>query len=228
MITRILIVEDEHLLAKKLAHRLVEEGFDVKTEEDGEKGWETALSWRPQLVLLDIQLPSIDGFSLCRRLRAHLELAHMSIIMMTARGMEVDKIVGLEIGADDYLVKPISLGELIARIRAVLRRAPQSPPENELESNGIRIELLSRRVYRDNVEIRMTNKEFELLSALIQNKGKVLSRDLLLTKVWTEDVFIDKRTVDVHIRWVREKIEENPSEPKRITTVRGTGYRYEA
>jgi DNA-binding response OmpR family regulator len=155
-------------------------------------------------------------------------LAHIPIIMLTARGTEVDKIVGLESGADDYIVKPFSLGEFLARVRAVMRRIPGRPvPQDELISNNLRLSLTGRRFFKEESEIKLSNKEFDLLTELMRNRGAVLSRDLILTKVWGYDYFVDKRTVDVHVRWLREKIEDDPSNPSRIVTVRGVGYRFE-
>jgi DNA-binding response OmpR family regulator len=148
--------------------------------------------------------------------------------MLTARGTEVDKIVGLESGADDYVVKPFALGEFLARVRAVMRRAPGRPVlQDELLSNDLQVSLTGRRVFKDGDEIKLSNKEFDLLAELMRNRGVVLSRDLILTKVWGYDYFVDKRTVDVHIRWLREKIEDDASNPRRIVTVRGVGYRFE-
>ena len=148
--------------------------------------------------------------------------------MLTARGTEVDKIVGLESGADDYVVKPFGLGEFLARVRAVMRRAPGRPAlQDELVSNDLRLSLTGRRLFKDSKETKLSNKEFDLLAELMRNRNVVLSRDLILTKVWGYDYFVDKRTVDVHIRWLREKIEDDPSNPKRIVTVRGVGYRFE-
>jgi DNA-binding response OmpR family regulator len=225
---KILIVEDELILADNLASKLRAEGYDVNTSPNGEDGLEKVRSILPDLVVLDIMLPGLDGLSLCRMLQHDPATAHIPIIMLTARGMEVDKIVGLESGADDYLVKPVALGEFLARVRAVMRRSRKQPAVgDELESNDLQMSLISRRAYKDGEEIRLTNKEFDLLAELMRNKGVVLSRDLLLTKVWGYDSFVDKRTVDVHMRWLREKIEENASDPRRITTIRGVGYRFE-
>jgi DNA-binding response OmpR family regulator len=148
--------------------------------------------------------------------------------MLTARGTEVDKIVGLESGADDYIVKPFALGEFLARVRAVMRRVPGRPAmQDQIVSEDLQLSLTSRRVFKNGDEIRLSNKEFDLLAELMRNKGVVLSRDLILTKVWGYDYFVDKRTVDVHVRWLREKIENDPSNPTRIVTVRGVGYRFE-
>lgn len=226
--TKILIVEDEETLALKLADKLRSEGFNVLSAGDGEDGLEKIRSEHPDLIVLDIMLPKLDGLSLCRIIRRDPATAHIPVIMITARMSEVDKIVGLESGADDYIVKPIGLGEFLARVRAVMRRAPGRPAlQDELVSNDLRLSLTGRRLFKDNRETKLSNKEFDLLAELMRNKGVVLSRDLILTKVWGYDYFVDKRTVDVHIRWLREKIEDDASNPKRIVTVRGVGYRFE-
>src|SRR5262245_45782965 len=170
-------------------------------------------------------LPGLDGLSLCRIVRRDTATSHIPIIMLTARGTEVDKIVGLESGADDYMVKPLALGEFLARVRAVMRRAPGNPSvQDEMISNDLRLNMTSRKVFKGDELVELSNKEFELLAELMRNRGVVLSRDLILTKVWGYDYFVDKRTVDVHIRWLREKLEDDPSDPKRIATVRGVGY----
>jgi DNA-binding response OmpR family regulator len=226
--TKILIVEDEETLALKLADKLRSEGFNVLSAGDGEDGLEKIRNEHPDLIVLDIMLPKLDGLSLCRIIRRDPATAHIPVIMITARMSEVDKIVGLESGADDYIVKPIGLGEFLARVRAVMRRAPGRPAlQDELISNDLRLSLTGRRLFKDNRETKLSNKEFDLLAELMRNKGVVLSRDLILTKVWGYDYFVDKRTVDVHIRWLREKIEDDASNPKRIVTVRGVGYRFE-
>lgn len=226
--TKVLIVEDEETLAVKLADKLRDEGFSVMTSTDGEDGLEKIRSEHPDLIVLDIMLPRLDGLSICRIVRHDTATSHIPIIMLTARGTEVDRIVGLESGADDYVVKPFGLGEFLARVRAVMRRAPGRPiPQDELASNDLRLSLTGRRFFKDSEEIKLSNKEFDLLAELMRNKGAVLSRDLILTKVWGYDYFVDKRTVDVHIRWLREKIEDDPSNPRRIVTVRGVGYRFE-
>ena len=228
MMAKVLIIEDEETLARTLAEKLRADSFNVVTVFDGEDGLEKIREERPDLIVLDIMLPKLDGLSLCRIVRRDATMAHIPIIMLTARGTEVDKIVGLESGADDYVVKPLALGEFLARVRAVMRRAPGRPAlQDELASNDLRLSLTGRRLFRDNEETKLSNKEFDLLAELMRNKGVVLSRDLILTKVWGYDYFVDKRTVDVHIRWLREKIEDDPSDPKRIVTVRGVGYRFE-
>ncbi|MDZ4671702.1 MAG: response regulator transcription factor [Phototrophicales bacterium] len=226
---KILVVEDDHTLRHNLVEKLRSEGFTVIVAEDGEIGLQKIRSELPDLIVLDIMLPKLDGLSICRMVRHDTATARIPIIAITARSNEVDKIVGLESGADDYIVKPFGLGEFLARVRAVLRRLVDRPVvhQDEIISNDIRLNLTGRRVFKQEEEVRLSNKEFDLLAELMRNKSAVLSRDLILTKVWGYDYFVDKRTVDVHIRWLREKIEEDASNPKRIVTVRGVGYRFE-
>lgn len=229
MSKKVLIVEDEEKLINNLADKLRAEGYDVYTAMDGEEGWDLARNNTYNLIVLDIMLPGLDGLSLCRMIRNDPKMIDVPIIILTARGTEVDKIVGLESGADDYIVKPFGLGEFLARVRVQMRRP--SPDrmlrQDELISNDLRLDLTGRRVFKGEDEVKLSNKEFDLLAELMRNKNAVLSRDLILTKVWGYDYFVDKRTVDVHIRWLREKVEDNPSSPKRISTVRGVGYRFE-
>jgi DNA-binding response OmpR family regulator len=228
--TKVVIVEDEETLARNLADKLRSDGFNVITSGDGEDGLDKIRAEHPDLIVLDIMLPRLDGLSICRIVRHDANTAHIPIIMLTARGTEVDKIVGLESGADDYIVKPFSLGEFLARVRAVMRRANtlgRPVPQDEMISNNLRLSLTGRRFFKEEDEIKLSNKEFDLLAELMRNRGAVLSRDLILTKVWGYDYFVDKRTVDVHVRWLREKIEDDPSNPRRIVTVRGVGYRFE-
>lgn len=230
-VKRVIIVEDELTLAQNLANKMQSEGFVVSMVHNGEEGLDLIRSEKPDLVVLDIMLPGLDGLSICRMLRNDTSTADIPIIMLTARGTEVDKIVGLESGADDYIVKPFGLGEFLARVRALFRRMRKAGPANgkhdELNSDDLTMDLTGRRVFKGEEEIKLSNKEFDLLVELMRNRGAVLSRDLILTKVWGYDYFVDKRTVDVHIRWLREKIEEDASNPKRIITVRGLGYRFE-
>ena len=226
---KVLVVEDEETMLHNLADKLRAEGFTVDTAIEGEEGLRKIRKGKPDLIILDIMLPGLDGLSICRMVRHDPSTSHIPIIMLTARGTEVDKIVGLESGADDYIVKPFGLGEFLARVRAVMRRAPGRAviQEDELTSGNLRLNLTGRRVFKNEEEIKLSNKEFDLLTELMRNRSAVLSRDLILAKVWGYDAFVDKRTVDVHIRWLREKIEEDPSSPKRIITVRGVGYRFE-
>ncbi|TVR21895.1 MAG: DNA-binding response regulator [Anaerolineaceae bacterium] len=226
---KVLVVEDEETLLHNIAEKLRSEGFSVLTANEGESGLQKIKAEVPDLIILDIMLPGLDGLSICRMVRHDINTTHIPIIMLTARGTEVDKIVGLESGADDYIVKPFGLGEFLARVRAVLRRVEGRPviQQDELVANDLRLNLTGRRVFKGDQEIKLSNKEFDLLTELMRNRSAVLSRDLILTKVWGYDYFVDKRTVDVHIRWLREKIEDDPSSPKRIITVRGVGYRFE-
>jgi DNA-binding response OmpR family regulator len=222
--TSILIVEDDAVLRDTLALNLRAEGYEVHSAEDGETGLALARDMEPDLVVLDVMLPKLDGLTVCRILRRK---SQVPIIILTARGTEADKIVGLETGADDYIVKPFSLGEFLARVRAALRRGAVAPATDELSSGDLRIDLISRRAYMGETEIQLAPKEFDLLTMLVRHAGAVLTRDLLLTRVWGDDYLGDTRTVDVHIRWLREKIEEDPSRPERIITLRGVGYRFE-
>jgi DNA-binding response OmpR family regulator len=228
-VVKVLVVEDELTLLQNLADKLRAENFTVSTATDGETGLQMIREEKPDLIILDIMLPGLDGLSICRMVRNDASTSHIPIIILTARGTEVDKIVGLESGADDYIVKPFGLGEFLARVRAVMRRAPGRPilHQDELVSNDLRLNLTGRKLFKGDAVIQLSNKEFDLLTELMRNKSAVLSRDLILTKVWGYDYFVDKRTVDVHIRWLREKIEDDPSSPHRIVTVRGVGYRFE-
>lgn len=226
MSKKILIVEDDSTVRETLALNLNTEGYEVATAADGEAGLTQARESEFDLVVLDVMLPGLDGLSICRLLRKD---SNVPILMLTARGTEVDKIVGLESGADDYIVKPFGLGEFLARVRAALRRSTSAAPRvrDRLEVNDLLLDLISRRAYRAGEELKLTHKEFDLLAELMRNIGAVLTRDLLLQKVWGYDYVGDSRTVDVHIRWLREKIEGDASLPTRIVTVRGVGYRFE-
>jgi DNA-binding response OmpR family regulator len=223
---KVLLVEDETTLRETLALNLSEEGYEVLTAGDGLSGLRLAREATPDLVILDLMLPELDGLSLTRLLRRD---SSVPIIMLTARGTEIDKIAGLETGADDYVVKPFSLGELLARVRANLRRAGGEARAQSvrLQAGTLVLDLLARRATLGDSEIKLTHREFDLLAELMRNQGAVLSRDLLLTRVWGYDYVGDTHTVDVHVRWLREKIEADPSAPRRLTTVRGVGYRFE-
>lgn len=223
---KILLIEDEATVRDTLALNLRAENYEVVTAGDGADGLQMARETAPDLIILDLMLPELDGLSLCRILRRD---SNIPIIMLTARGTEMDRITGLETGADDYVVKPFSLGELLARVRANLRRATANnrAATTRLTSGELTLDLLARRAYLHQAELKLTHREFDLLAELMRNQGAVLSRDLLLNRVWGYDYVGDSHTVDVHIRWLREKIELDPSAPTRITTVRGVGYRFE-
>jgi len=222
--TTILLVEDDATLRHTLALNLRAEGHRVLEAEDGENGLAAARGETPDLVVLDVMLPRLDGLTVCRLLRRE---SAVPIILLTARGAEADKIIGLETGADDYIVKPFSLGEFLARVRAALRRGAAAPPADVLTSGDLRLDLSARRVARAGRAIALAPREFDLLALLMRHRGAVMSRDLLLARVWGDDFVGDARTVDVHIRWLRQKLEQDPSQPVLIQTVRGVGYRFE-
>jgi DNA-binding response OmpR family regulator len=240
MSQKILIVEDEPALVDTLEYSLSRQGYRVSVATDGGKALEVARREQPDLIVLDVMLPTLDGFEVCRILRQEMSVP---ILMLTARADEVDKVVGLEVGADDYLAKPFSMRELIARVKAQLRRVRlvreemENEEKSELEVGAVRPERLifgelvidmGRREMSVNRDVHhLKPKEFELLVFLARNKGMVLSRDLILERVWGWDYDGGSRTVDVHVRWLREKVEEDPSNPVRIVTVRGIGYRFE-
>jgi DNA-binding response OmpR family regulator len=223
----ILLVEDDATLAETLRYNLEREGYTVIGAGDGVTALELARQDKPDIVVLDVMLPRLDGFSVCRMLRKE---SAIPIIMLTARQDEVDRIAGLELGADDYLTKPFSVGELLARIRAILRRSDRSSggaDRDILHVGMIKLDAGSRRIWRNDAEIQLSQKEFDLLACLMRNRGLALSRDVLLERVWGFDYVGDGRTVDVHIRWLREKVELDPSAPEYLQTVRGIGYRFD-
>jgi len=222
----ILLVEDDATLAEALKYNLEREGYTVLSAGDGMTALEMARRDAPDILILDVMLPRLDGFSVCRMLRKE---STIPILMLTARQDEVDRIAGLELGADDYLTKPFSVGELLARVRAILRRSDRQPTteRDAVVIGGIKLDTGSRRVWRDADEVQLSQKEFDLLTCLMRNRGLALSRDVLLERVWGGDYVGDGRTVDVHIRWLREKIEADPSTPVYVQTVRGIGYRFD-
>ncbi|MDO8682566.1 MAG: response regulator transcription factor [Armatimonadota bacterium] len=221
---RILIVEDESALAETLAVNLKAEGYRTIIASDGVSALDLAASERPDLVILDIMLPGLDGLEVCRALRKRTDIP---IIMLTAKAREVDKVIGLEIGADDYITKPFSMLELIARVRAALRRHNKDIGKQEvIQSGDLTLDRASHTVTISSVDVDLRPKEFDLLTVLLENKGRALSREALLRQVWGEDEYIDHNTVDVHIRRLREKIEDDPSKPKRVLTIRGAGYKF--
>lgn len=237
MAEKILIVEDEPALQDTLAYNLERQGYIVDVAGDGLVGLEKARSGQPDLILLDVMLPGMDGFEVCRILRQEMITP---ILMLTARDDEIDRVVGLEVGADDYLTKPFSMRELIARVKAMLRRVrllreekTASPtPEDEklpaiLKFDTLEIDQARREIRLDGQPVTMKPKEYELMLFLAQHRGQALSREFILERVWGWDFIGDSRTIDVHVRWLREKIEKNPADPERIQTIRGAGYRFE-
>lgn len=221
--TKLLLVEDDQTLREMLAFNLTREGYQVVQTGDGVQALDLAREQTPDLVVLDVMLPGLDGLTVCRTLRHEMDIP---IVLLTARSGEVDRIVGLDSGADDYVVKPFSLGELLARLRAVMRRG-HAEPTTRLQSGDLVLDLVAHRAFRGSSNLNLTPKEFDLLAELIRHRGAVLTRDLLLQRVWGFDFSGEGRTVDVHIRGLREKIENNPANPLRIQTVRGIGYRFE-
>ncbi len=230
----ILIVEDEPALQETLAYNLKKEGYIVEAVSDGRSALTAARRLKPDLIVLDIMLPELDGFEVARILRKEMSTA---ILMLTARDAEIDRVVGLEVGADDYLTKPFSMRELLARVKAQLRRArllreemarlEEHGDQERLVSGNLVINLTRREVTLNGQVLTLKPKEYDLLLFFVEHRGQMLSREFILERVWGWDFFGDSRTVDVHVRWLRQKIEPDPSKPKRIVTVRGGGYRFE-
>jgi DNA-binding response OmpR family regulator len=233
MTEKILVVEDEPALQETLVYNLERQGYQVESAADGRSALQMARAGHPDLIVLDIMLPEIDGFEVCRILRQEM---NVTILMLTARDEEIDRVIGLEMGADDYMTKPFSMRELLARVKAQFRRVRliRAEIENEvilpreiIHLDNLTLDLTRREVLLDAQPLNLKPKEFDLLLFLARHRGQVLSRDLILERVWGWDFNGGSRTVDVHVRWLREKIEANPAEPVRIVTVRGGGYRFE-
>ena len=225
---KILVVDDEETMVRSLATLLGAEGYEVMTASDGPRALAAARAQRPELIVLDIMLPGVDGMEVCRQIRAW---STVPIIMLTAKTAEVDTVVGLEVGADDYVTKPFSPRELVARVKAQLRRVQMLASHAEgdrFEAGDVAMDIGRRHVTVTGREVALSPKEFDLLRVLLSHAGRVLGRDFLLNQVWGEDFFGDTRTLDVHIRWLREKIEDDPGRPQRIQTVHGVGYRLAA
>lgn len=234
---KILVVEDELSLQETLVYNLEKQGYDVEAVGDGRLAIESARARVPDLIVLDIMLPSLDGFEVCKILRREMTVP---ILMLTARDDEIDRVVGLEVGADDYLTKPFSMRELIARVKAQLRRTEivraemdrlktteLETPHKTLIFSDLSIDLTRREVTLGGDVIPLKPQEYELLVFFAEHKGQMLSREVILERVWGWDYIGDSRTVDVHVRWLRQKIEKDPADPLRIVTVRGGGYRFE-
>ena len=234
----VLLAEDEESFIEALVIGLTNEGFRVTVARDGVEALQLYEETGPDILLLDLMLPKLSGIDVCRTVRTR---SQVPIIMVTAKGTEIDTVVALEVGADDYVTKPYRLRELVARMRAVLRRAPGGPEASEVgggdvdlgsdgiwESNGIKVDFDQRRVFVRGDEVHLRRKEFELLRLLVENSGRVLTRDVLIDRVWGTDYIGDTKTLDVHIKRLRSRIEADPSAPVLITTVRGVGYRFAA
>ena len=240
MVEKILVVEDEVSLQETLAYNLKRQGYEVETASSGPAGLESARQNRPDLIVLDVMLPGMDGFEVCRVLRQEM---NTPVLMLTARDDEIDRVVGLEVGADDYMTKPFSMRELVARVKAMLRRVrlvreeitantpaaiePAPIPSQVVIFDNLTVDITRREARLNDQPLALKPKEYELLLYLIQHRGQVLSRETILEQVWGWRFIGDSRTVDVHIRWLREKIETAPGLPNRIVTVRGAGYRFE-
>jgi two-component system response regulator RegX3 len=227
-VNRILIVEDEPALADSVRYGLEREGFECTVLSDGSRAVDYVRSWRPDLVLLDLMLPGMPGADVCREIR---RVARVPIVMVTAKDSEADKVLGLELGADDYITKPFSMRELIARVRAVLRRSGVATP---IDDRPVALQVGPVEMDTDRHEVRVRGdvvelppKEFALLEVMIRRAGKLMTRDALIAQVWGEDYFGDTRTLDVHIKRLRAKIEDDPRNPVHLRTVRGLGYRFE-
>ena len=234
MTESILVVEDEPALQETLVYNLKKEGYTVEAVGDGREALDLARNLKPDLIVLDLMLPSLDGFEVTRILRKEMTTP---ILMLTARDDEIDRVVGLEVGADDYLTKPFSMRELVARVKAQLRRArlireelasqPSETPQEKLTFGNLVLNQTRREVTLNGEPLQLKPKEYELLLFLAEHKGQMLSREFVLDRVWGWDYIGDSRTVDVHVRWLRQKIEPEPARPERIITVRGGGYRFE-
>ena len=229
MTPRILMVDDEKDIVDLVAYNLEKEGYETLKALDGEKALQLVRTKTPDLVVLDLMLPGIQGLEVCKRIRKDPETASIPIIMLTAKGAEIDKIVGLEVGADDYITKPFSVKELLARIKAVLRRseARRAAGQAEVfEFKGLHIDFKSYEVTVDGKRVDLSPTEFKLLKFLSRNPGRVYSREQILDRVWGDEAFVEPRTVDVHIRRLRARIEHDESSPDYIVTVRGAGYKF--
>ena len=227
----VLVVEDEPNLLAALKYTLEREGYDALTADNGETGLRVAREKSPDIVILDVMLPALDGFEICRLLRRE---SSVPIIMLTARGGEMDRVVGLELGADDYVTKPFSMRELLARIRNTLRRSASAAAgggaaarAEVVVSGNLAIDLAGHTATLNGEPLDMKPREFALIAHLASNRGRAFTRDQILERLWGHDYIGDSRTVDVHVRWLREKIEPNPSKPSRIVTIRGVGYRFD-
>ena len=220
----VLVIEDEENLLEALRYNLEHGGYSALTAADGAKGLETARAAQPDLIILDVMLPGLDGLEACRILRRETDAP---ILMLTAKGEEIDRVVGLELGADDYVTKPFSMRELMARVRALMRRPRKQAAAEPLRSGLLTLDAEAHSAWLGGDELRLKPREFDLLELFMRNPGRAFTRDQILERLWGRDYIGDVRTVDVHVRWLREKIEAEPSTPARIITIRGVGYRFE-
>lgn len=224
---KVLIVDDEEHIVELLQFNLVNAGYKVITANNGLDALKKVKENKPDLLLLDLMLPGMDGLDVCKEIKRDKETSKTSIIMLTAKSEELDKILGLELGADDYITKPFSIRELLARVKAVLRRSSSDEISEEIYEIGrLKVDFERNEVLINNEKVELTLKEFELLEILIKNKGKILRRETLLDKVWGYEYIGETRTVDVHIRYLRKKVEDDDKNPKFIETIRGVGYRF--
>ena len=224
---KILVVDDEEHILELISFNLTNNGYKVIKANNGIDAVRLAIEEKPKLILLDLMIPGKDGYDVCREVRSNSEIRNIPIIMLTAKSEELDKILGLELGADDYITKPFSVRELLARVKAVLRRFSVVEPESSvLVFGNLKADFEKREIHVKDKKLDLTLKEFELLEILIRNKGKLLTRDTLLDKIWGYEYIGETRTVDVHIRYLRKKVEEDDKNPKLIETIRGVGYRF--
>ncbi|WP_055667941.1 response regulator transcription factor [Desnuesiella massiliensis] len=223
---KILVVDDEEHIIELLKFNLENSGYKIYAATNGLDAIKLAKAEIPKLILLDLMLPGMDGYDVCKEIRKDSSISHIPIIMITAKGEELDKILGLELGADDYITKPFSIRELLARVKAVLRRTNNQYIDKSFKFGNITIDFQKHEVTKNSSKIDLTLKEFELLEILIKNKGRVMTRDFLLDKIWGYEYIGETRTVDVHIRHLRQKIEDDDKNPKYIETIRGIGYRF--
>jgi DNA-binding response OmpR family regulator len=238
MNTKVLIVDDERMLVETIDYNLVKSGFETITAFDGDSALQQVREHKPDLIILDVMLPKVSGWEVCRALRQDPEYSTQApILMLTGARRRIGQVIGLELGADDYLVKPFSMRELVARVRALLRRSAVTPEavteQPTLRGGNIQMDVSRHEVRVQNGdmtarEVKLSLKEFELLRVLLSEAGKTVPRETLLERVWGDDFYGDERTLDVHIRWLREKLEHTPSQPEHILTVRGVGYKFKA
>lgn len=224
---KVLVVDDEEHILELINYNLMAAGYEVLQANNGEEAIKIAIEEKPNLILLDLMIPGKDGYDVCREVRSNNTTKSIPIIMLTAKSEEIDKILGLELGADDYITKPFSVRELMARVKAVLRRYTKNEESSEKIVFGkIEADFEKHLIMSNGKKIELTLKEYELLEILVKNKGKILTREMLLDKIWGYEYIGETRTVDVHIRYLRKKVEEDDKNPKFIETIRGVGYRF--